>query len=48
LLEHVDKDPLVLWGWAPGEGRAPVSVPHEEFVRAFKAWVDGGCKAPGE
>ena len=48
LLEHVSKDPLVLWGWSPGEGRAPVSVPHEEFVRAFKTWIDGGCKAPGE
>ena len=48
LLKHVSEDGLVLWGWAPGEGRAPVSVPHEEFVRAFKAWIDGGCKAPGE
>jgi len=48
LLEHVTKDPLVLWGWAPGEGRAPVPVPHEEFVREFKAWVESGCKDPGE
>jgi hypothetical protein len=48
LLEHVTKDPLVLWGWAPGEGRAPVAVAHAEFVRAMKAWIDGGCKYPGE
>jgi hypothetical protein len=48
LLEHVERDPLVLWGWAPGDGRAPVSVPHTEFVRAFRTWVDGGCKYPGE
>ena len=48
LLEHVEKDPLVLWGWAPGPGRAPVPVSHEEFVRAMKAWVAGGCKYPGE
>jgi hypothetical protein len=48
LLEHVAKDPLVLWGWAPGTGRAPVPVPHEEFVRAMKAWIEGGCKYPGE
>ena len=48
LLEHVTKDPLVLWGWAPGEGRAPVSVPHEEFVRAMKTWVESGCRYPGE
>jgi len=44
LLEHVTSDPLVLWGWAPGEGRAPVPVPHAEFVSAMKTWVESGCK----
>ncbi|MBK7644603.1 MAG: hypothetical protein IPJ19_16420 [Planctomycetes bacterium] len=48
LLEHVAKDPLVLWGWAPGEGRASVPVPHAEFVRAFQTWIESGCKYPGE
>jgi hypothetical protein len=43
LVHHVSGDPLVLWGWAPGFGRRPVPVTHEEFVRAFKAWVDGGA-----
>ena len=49
LLEHVDHDKLVLWGWDPGAGRAPVSVPHDQFVAAFKTWVDAGapCPAPG-
>jgi hypothetical protein len=49
LLEHVDHDKLVLWGWDPGVGRAPVSVPHDQFVAAFKTWVDAGapCPAPG-
>jgi hypothetical protein len=49
LLEHVSHDKLVLWGWDPGVGRAPVSVPHEQFVAAFKTWVDAGapCPAPG-
>ena len=46
LLEHVTHDPLVLWGWAPGTGRAPVPVPHEEFVKAMKVWVDSGCALP--
>jgi hypothetical protein len=36
----------VLWGWNPGDGRAPVSVPHAQFVEAFRAWVDGGCQIP--
>jgi hypothetical protein len=43
LLEHVSHDKLVLWGWDPGVGRAPVSVPHAEFVAKFKQWVDAGA-----
>ena len=43
LMKHVSSDPLVVWGWAPGFGRAPVPVPHAEFVRAFKAWADAGA-----
>ena len=46
LLEHVSKDPLVLWGWDPGPGRAPVPVPHAEFTAAMRAWIDGGCAVP--
>lgn len=42
LVHHVSSDPLVLWAWAPGYGRAPVPVPHAEFTRAFKIWVDAG------
>ncbi|MEO6593975.1 MAG: hypothetical protein ABIP94_04405 [Planctomycetota bacterium] len=46
LLHHVTQDSLVLWGWQPGDGRAPVSVPHAQFVAAFQQWVDGGCQVP--
>jgi hypothetical protein len=46
LFEHIAHDPLVLWGWAPGEGRTPVSIPHAELVAAMRAWVDGGCACP--
>src|SRR5712664_2129109 len=47
LVHHVSSDPLVLWAWSPGYGRAPVPVPHAEFVRAVRAWVDaGGACAP--
>lgn len=48
LIEHVDKDKLVLWGWSPGGDRAPVSVPHADFVAAFKLWAAAGgpCPAP--
>ena len=48
LLKHVGEDKLVLWGWSPGVGRAPVDVPHDEFVAAFRRWADAGapCSAP--
>ena len=46
LLEHVSHDKLVLWGWDPGVGRAPVSVPHDQFVAATKTWIDGGAPCP--
>jgi hypothetical protein len=46
LLEHMASDPLVLWGWAPGDGRLPVPTPHEEFLQAVRAWVGSGCGCP--
>jgi len=46
LIKHVDEDKLVLWGWNPGNGRAPVSVPHEEFVASFKTWAAAGGPCP--
>lgn len=48
MLKHVSEDPLVLWGWNPGGERAPVSVPHAEFVAKFKQWADAGGPCPGE
>ena len=47
MLKHVSEDKLVLWGWDPGGERQPVSVPHDQFVAAFKAWKDGGAPCPG-
>jgi hypothetical protein len=43
LVRHVDSDKLVLWGWSPGVGRDPVSVPHEDLVAKFKVWVEAGA-----
>ena len=47
LLEHVSHDKLVLWGWDPGVGRAPVDVPHKDFVAAFERWTAAGAPCPG-
>jgi hypothetical protein len=43
LLEHVDSDKLVLWGWSPGLGRDPVSITHDAFVAKFKQWIAAGA-----
>jgi hypothetical protein len=46
LLEHVRDDKLVLWGWDPGVGRAPVDVPHKDLVAAFERWAQAGAPCP--
>ncbi len=48
LVEHMEKDGLVLWGWEPGGDRQPVSTPHAVFVTQLKAWAaaDAPCPAP--
>jgi hypothetical protein len=46
LYEHVARDPLVLWGWDPGEGREPVPIAHTDFARAMREWIDRGCNCP--
>ena len=46
IFEHVSQDALVLWGWAPGAGRTPVPISHDDFVRAVRTWIDGGCGCP--
>ena len=48
LLKHVGEDKLVLWGWDPGLGRAPVDVPHADFVAAFRRWADAGAPCPSQ
>jgi hypothetical protein len=46
VLEHVSRDRLVLWGWDPGVGRAPVTVPHDAFVAGVRTWIEAGAPCP--
>ncbi len=46
IVEHVTSDKLVLWGWQPGEGRTPVSMPHAEFARLMQEWGRNGAACP--
>ena len=45
-IEHLAADPLVLWGWSPGDGRGIPPLSHAEFVQKMRAWVDKGAAAP--
>ena len=47
LREHAD-DALVLWGWAPGEGRTLPPLSHAEFKQQWQIWIDNGAYAPLE
>jgi len=46
LIEHMERDRLVGWGWNPGHGREPVPIPHSEFVDLMRVWVAGGVPCP--
>jgi hypothetical protein len=46
LVEHMDSEPLVLWGWNSGADRAPVPMPHQDFVAQMKVWTVGGAVCP--
>jgi hypothetical protein len=46
MLEHIANDKLVAWGWDPGVGRAPVPIPRERVIAAFRSWMDGGAPCP--
>jgi hypothetical protein len=46
LITHVEKSPLVLVGWNPGEGRSLPPLSHEEFTKQFKLWIENGAFLP--
>lgn len=47
LVRHNGTDPLVGWGWHPGDGRAPAPGTQAAFGKLTQAWVDSGAKCPG-
>lgn len=47
IVEHMST-PLVLWGWSPGEGRVPISMPQPEFLAKVKEWAAKGAACPGD
>ena len=45
-IEHLEADPLVLWGWAPGDGRSTPTLSHADFVQKMQDWANKGAACP--
>jgi cytochrome c5 len=45
-MHHLEADPLVLWGWDPGNGRTPPPMSHAEFMKNINEWVNNGGACP--
>ena len=45
LRAHLD-DPLVVWAWSPGFGRAPVPIARQAFLDAWTTWASAGAPCP--
>jgi hypothetical protein len=46
IIEHVTSDPLVSWGWNPGEGRTLPPLTRAEFAKDIAIWVHKGAACP--
>ncbi len=46
-MEHIQKqDPLVMWGWEPGNGRTVPPMTFEAFSAKVEEWVANGAVCP--
>ena len=46
-MEHIQKkDPLVMWGWSPGNGRTLPPMSYEDFSAKIEEWVKNGGTCP--
>jgi hypothetical protein len=46
LRVHFATDPIVLWAWSPGPGRATPPLPHAALVQAVDLWLARGAPCP--
>ena len=46
VIEHVEQDSLVGWGWEPGADREPAPGSAESLGALMRAWVDTGAVCP--
>jgi hypothetical protein len=46
LRQHMATDPVVAWGFQPGEGRLPAPGTQAQFAALIDAWVATGAQCP--
>lgn len=46
IIEHLDSDPLVRWGWTPGNGRTSPKMDARTFTAKMREWVEKGAACP--
>ena len=46
LVEHIGRDTLVGWAWAPGSGRTAAPGTQQKAGDLVQAWVDTGAECP--
>lgn len=46
VVEHMVKDPLVLWAWTPGGIRSKPPLAHDAFIGLMRRWRAGGGPCP--
>ncbi len=46
VVEHMAKDALVAWAWAPGGIRNRPPLPQAEFLDLMRTWRAGGAPCP--
>jgi hypothetical protein len=46
LQDHMAKDDIVGWAWAPGKGRMPAPGSQERLGQIVQAWIDTGAECP--
>lgn len=46
LIDHIGKDTLVGWAWAPGYGRTPAPGTQAQAGALVKAWAESGAACP--
>jgi hypothetical protein len=46
ISEHMAKDSVVGWGFAPGDGRTPAPGTQAQFAALIDAWIATGARCP--